>query len=155
MGALMNTSGQTLGHVEPSVSTEQGVNESKSAGFTTGAVKTGASIGHRIRRGVGTVAKGAAVVTGVGVVGVMAGSTTLAVKSSQKKDEMCAAFGESLSYYLAKLLGGSDSMAVQRLQQAGMRGVDMAVQNKKAMNRAVRPLPTLNMPVAPSSEIEY
>ena len=39
-------------------------------------------------------------------------------------------------------------MTVQRLQQAGMRGVATAVQNNKALNRAARPLPTLNMPVA-------
>ena len=49
---------------------------------------------------------------------------------------------------LARLLGGQDHMTVQRLQQAGMRGVATAVQNNKALNRAARPLPTLNMPVA-------
>lgn len=115
--------------------------------------KSGVSIGSRICSGVGVVAKGAAVVTGVGVLSVMAGTTALAVKSYNKKDEMCASVGESMSYYLARLLGGNDHMAVQRFQQAGMKGVESAVQNKKSMNKAVRPLPTLSMPVAPEMEL--
>lgn len=116
--------------------------------------KAGVSVGSRIWSGVGNVAKGAAAVTGIGVLGVMAGSTALAVKSYNKKDELCASLGESMSYYLARLLGGNDHMAVQRFQQAGMKGVESAVQNKKSMNKAVRPLPTLNMPVAPEMELE-
>lgn len=108
-----------------------------------------------VKNGVATVTKTAAVVTGVGVLGVMAGSTALAVKSYNKKDEACASVGESMSYFLAKFLGGNDSMAVQRLQQAGMRGVDMGVQNKRAVRKAVRPLPTLNMPVASDTQMSY
>lgn len=112
------------------------------------------SVGARIRSGVGEVAKGAAVVTGVSVLGIMAGTTALAVKSYNKKDEICASLGESMSYHLARLLGGNDHMAVQRFQQAGMKGVESAVQNQKSMNRAIRPLPTLNMPVAQEMELE-
>lgn len=101
---------------------------------------------------VGNVAKKAvkitAAATGIGVLGVMSGTIALGKKTKDKKDEICASFGESMSYYLARLLGGQDHMSVQRIQQAGMRGVATAVQNNKALNRAVRPLPTLNMPVA-------
>lgn len=119
------------------------------------ATKSSGGILNKVKSGVGTVAKGAAVVTGVGVLGVMAGTTALAVKTHNKKDECCASFGESMSYYLARLLGGNDHMEVQRLQQAGMKGVEMAVQNKKAVQRAVRPLPTLNMPVPPDNQLSY
>ena len=102
---------------------------------------------------VGNVAKKAvkitAAATGMGVLGIMSGTVALGKKTEYKKDVICASFGESMSYYLARLLGGTDHMTVQRLQQAGMRGVETAVQNKKALNRAARPLPTLNMPVAP------
>lgn len=102
---------------------------------------------------VGNVAKKAVKITaaaaGIGVLGMMSGTVALGKKTKDKKDEICASFGESMSYYLARLLGGQDHMTVQRLQQAGMRGVATAVQNNKALNRAARPLPTLNMPVAP------
>lgn len=100
----------------------------------------------------GNVAKKAvkvtAAVAGIGVLGMMSGTVALGKKTKDKKDELCASFGESMSYCLARLLGGQDHMTVQRLQQAGMRGVATAVQNNKALNRAARPLPTLNMPVA-------
>lgn len=107
------------------------------------------SVGNKV----GNVAKKAVKITaaaaGIGVLGMMSGTVALGKKTKDKKDEVCASLGESMSYYLARLLGGQDHMTVQRLQQAGMRGVATAVQNNKALNRAARPLPTLNMPVAP------
>lgn len=146
MGALALSNGD-VGNVRPDV----GINEQNVSKVNK---STGSVLSH-VRNGVGKVAKGAAVVTGVGVVGIMAGTTALAVKSYNKKDELCASVGESMSYYLARMLYGNDHMGVQRLQQVGMKGVETAVQNKKAMNKAVRPLPTLNMPVAPDNQIEY
>lgn len=153
MGALALSNGD-VGNVRPDVGiNEQNVSKEKKSSFKFNK-STGSVLSH-VRNGVDKVAKGAAVVTGVGVVGIMAGTTALAVKSYNKKDELCASVGESMSYYLARMLYGNDHMGVQRLQQAGMKGVETAVQNKKAMNKAVRPLPTLNMPVAPDNQIEY
>lgn len=116
--------------------------------FNFSARTTGASIGSKVGNVAGKVAKGTAAVAGIGVLGTMAGTVALGTATKNKKDELCASMGESMSYLLARLLGGNDHMTVQRLQQAGMRGVQTGVQNNKALNRATRPLPTLNMPVA-------
>lgn len=107
------------------------------------------SVGNKVGNVAKKTVKITAAAAGIGVLGVMSGTVALGKKTKDKKDELCASFGESMSYYLARLLGGQDHMTVQRLQQAGMRGVATAVQNNKALNRAARPLPTLNMPVAP------
>lgn len=106
------------------------------------------AVGSKVGKVAGKAVKVTAAATGIGVLGVMSGTIALGKKTKDKKDEICASFGESMSYYLARLLGGQDHMSVQRIQQAGMRGVATAVQNDKALNRAARPLPTLNMPVA-------
>lgn len=113
--------------------------------FSARTTSVGNKVGNVAKKGV----KITAAVAGIGVLGMMSGTVALGKKTKDKKDEICASFGESMSYYLARLLGGQDHMIVQRLQQAGMRGVATAVQNNKALNRAARPLPTLNMPVAP------
>lgn len=113
--------------------------------FSARTTSVGNKVGNVAKKGV----KITAAVAGIGVLGMMSGTVALGKKTKDKKDEICASFGESMSYYLARLLGGQDHMTVQRLQQAGMRGVATAVQNNKALNRAARPLPTLNMPVAP------
>lgn len=106
------------------------------------------SVGNKVGNVAKKAVKVTAAVAGIGVLGMMSGTVALGKKTKDKKDELCASFGESMSYCLARLLGGQDHMTVQRLQQAGMRGVATAVQNNKALNRAARPLPTLNMPVA-------
>lgn len=115
---------------------------------------TGSNSGGKVKRAVGAVAKGTAVAAGVGVLGVMAGTTALAAKGNSLKDELVVSFGESMSYYIARLLGGNDHMGVQRFQQAGMKGVEM-VTGEKTIRKVARPLPTINMPVVPDNDLSY
>lgn len=115
---------------------------------------TGNGSGSKVKRAVGAVAKGTAVAAGVGVLGIMAGTTALAAKGKSMKDELVVSVGESMSYYIARLLGGNDHMGVQRFQQAGMKGVEM-VAGEKAVRKVARPLPTINMPVVSDNDLSY
>lgn len=98
------------------------------------AERNKASVMDKVKHGAGVVAKGTAAVAGIGVLGVMAGATAIAVKSKNAKDDFCAGLGEAFSYKLAMFLAGNSNQMYSRLYQSGMDGVAAAT-TKKAANR--------------------